>query len=293
MRLLLIPAFLFLIVNFSFGQTSSGPRLLIDDVTVLTGFSGEASFPVSFSDFEKLAPQSDLMRGDYSDYRASRSSTNPYGGALSILMGLRFRGSDGESYRSNPRLRLGVSYMSSNMLSQTYFKTTRTPYDTLTSSATGDMIFIDSVNNQYLQMDYNYRQLRLDASLIFSTNPASRWSLYGGLGVSSGLSVNASTDISFSEYDQTDGQYRYFDGRYRDGEYVSESFRNETSFATMVYVPMGVDFRLGKKRAFWKQLHLCYELRPMVHFTNIPELGSFSNVGVNSMFGLRVKWNEI
>ena len=294
MKSCLIPAFLLLCINLSFGQTTPTGKLLIDDVTVLTGFAAEAGSPVNFSDFQRLAPESDLLRGDYSEFRPRSGSSNPFGGAFSVLLGLRFRESNGENYRSNPRLRLGVSYVSSTMLSHSYFQSTTTPYDTLTSSATGEMIFVDSVNNKNLNMDYQYQQIRLDVSLIFSTNPASRWSLYGGLGVSSGLSVNASSEIAYSEYDQTSRNDYFRDNIYfSDDEYIQESFQNETNFSTMVYVPLGVDFRLGKNKPFWKQLHLVYELRPMVQFTNIPELGNYSNVGINSMFGLRVKWNEI
>jgi hypothetical protein len=63
-------------------------------------------------------------------------------------------------------------------------------------------------------------------------------------------------------------------------------FTNKKKFACAAYVPLGVDFRIGKKRAFWKRTHLFYELRPSV--TTIPELRTFANAGVQQGIGLRV-----
>src|SRR5690606_33840629 len=134
------------------------------------------------------------------------------------------------------------------------------PYDTLTSSQTGQVVYIDSVYTQNYSMDYVSEQLRLDGSVIFRTNPEGRWSLYAGIGFTVGLSVNATTEIYYSKYGrietrypngQTSHSYQY----YYPGSYISktETFRNKTNFSVSPYIPMGVDFRIGKKREFWKR----------------------------------------
>jgi len=54
---------------------------------------------------------------------------------------------------------------------------------------------------------------------------------------------------------------------------------------------LGIDFRIGKKREFWKRTHLFYELRPGINVTSIPELRPITNASVQHGIGLRVSWN--
>ena len=68
----------------------------------------------------------------------------------------------------------------------------------------------------------------------------------------------------------------------------SERNINKNTYGYATYLPMGVDFRIGNKREFFKQLHVFYEARPFVNYTYIPELGGINSVGIKSALGLRV-----
>ena len=109
-----------------------------------------------------------------------------------------------------------------------------------------------------------------------------------------GLSIKASTDIDYTRSSST--EIIYSDGTSNshhtyDERYESEVFINENISAFSVYLPMGIDFRMGRKKEFWKRLHLFYEIRPGIDFIKIPELGNFSNGSFQNGFGLKVSWN--
>jgi hypothetical protein len=56
------------------------------------------------------------------------------------------------------------------------------------------------------------------------------------------------------------------------------------------YLPLGVDFRIGNKRDFWKRIHLFYEARPSINMTAIPELRTITNASIFHGLGVKVKW---
>jgi hypothetical protein len=171
------------------------------------------------------------------------------------------------------------------------FKEERKPYDTLISTQTGDAYYVDSVDAKNLNMSYTADQLRLDGSLIFRTDPAARWSLHAGIGLSAGMSMNAQTEILYMHKKYTEMQFVEFsngDGFYDTDNFESENFRNKPSFGFSAYVPMGIDFRMGNKREFWKHTHLFYEMGPGVNVTVIPEMRTLTNMSLRHGFGLRV-----
>ena len=212
------------------------------------------------------------------------------------MLGLQFSDKQKSAYKANPLLRLGISYFSGTSITSAFYKEERFPYDTLTSSQTGQVIYIDSINSKSYSMNYSSEQLRLDASLIFRTNPEARWSLFAGIGVNAGLSINASTDIYFNRYESSDTRFINGNGSSPYGysntdNSKSENFKNKSNFGLSTYIPMGVDFRIGKKKEFWKRTHLFYELRPGVNITSIPELRTITNSSIQHGIGLRVSWN--
>jgi hypothetical protein len=72
------------------------------------------------------------------------------------------------------------------------------------------------------------------------------------------------------------------------GENIVEYFENKMNFSTSIFIPMGVDFRMGKNREFWKRLHLYYEMKPSITYTAIPELKRITTVNLINSFGIKV-----
>lgn len=270
----------------------SQAQMHLSDFSVYVGANTSGDMGSS-EDFQLLAPNSTLLQNDFSSF-------NSYGGyeginsnaRISFMLGFDFNKSGDESKSLTPQLRIGLTYTNGISLYNSYYKDERFPYDTLTSSRTGNQTYVDSVSYEGYDMNYHSDNIMLDVSLVFRTNPEARWSFYGGVGVMGGVSVNSTTTIYHYEdaYIEQSGNGNYYGGGYYNDEYSNqlETVRNENSFLISGYVPMGVDFRLGKRGELWKRTHLFFEIRPSLNINNIPELGTLTQGSVHHGFGIRI-----
>lgn len=236
-------------------------------------------------DIALITPGSILLAGgladhDYSD-DAYEDATGMFEAGISLYP-CRKTG------RRGPELRMGFLYGGRSSLGGYFQRTTRTPYDTLTSSQTGQVYYVDSVYRSTYAVNYSAERFGLNASLIWRTK--GRWSVYGGVGLAGGLLMNARTKVYRNIYDSVDGPAigpadGYY-GQYRtDGG--SESYRNGTGWWMSLYAPIGIDFQIARHSPFWSRAHLFYELRPQLLFQGTPELGTGTSFGVQSVFGVR------
>ena len=270
------------------GQADKLGNLTVTDAFVQFGSFAERTIDGSLADFRKLAPQSDILKDDLSDFSQSGGTTFTGNTALSISLGIQFKDNEQSRLKANPLLRLGLTYLSGSSLTSNYFKSGRFPIDTLVSTSTGEVFYVDSVSSESYNMEYISDQIRLDAALIWRTNPSARWSLYGGVGLAAGISLNARTEIYYNNFLYDDDFHG--SGYTRDGSFRSERIENDLNFGFMTYIPLGVDFRLGKEKEFWKRTHLFYELSPGINFTVVPELRTITNAAFRNGLGLRVNW---
>lgn len=251
------------------------------------------------ADFLKLAPNSTLLQTDLSDY-TKNGGTGPMmqmgsqiSGIHGLYVGLQFRDEPLNGFLRQPVLRLGFTFMNTSNLSAAYSNTTITPYDTLTSSQTGNQVFVDSVFNQNINMNYQTQQLRLDGALIFQTSDKYRFSFHTGIGVSLGTAISSTTRVNYWEDKYTSNNDGESFSYYTYGEasgMKSETFKNKNGFAFTGYIPVGFNMRLGKNREFWKHLNIYAEMRPGLYVTAIPELTTQTNFGLTSNLGLKIKW---
>lgn len=260
------------------------PRVRISEFHLQTGFQYYPAETSSLEDFRKLAPNSILLKEDLPSYN-SFGYYNGRGNFSSVQLGLTFKN------HPNALLRVGLSNMGVSGLQNSYSKQDYFPYDTLTSSLTGEQTFIDSVSSQSYFMNHSSRQIRLDAALIFRTDASARWSLFAGIGASLGVNYNATTYISYyrNSYinNQNGNSYNY---GYNNGSEKTESFTTKNYLTTTAYIPMGVDFRIGKNKVFWKRLHLYYEIKPSISMTQIPALRTMTTVNMTQALGLKVSF---
>ncbi|HRH66004.1 MAG TPA: hypothetical protein PLU53_06890 [Bacteroidia bacterium] len=268
--------------------------IVVGDVFLQTGFVSGGANQENLEDFRSLAPESDLLKSRTWD--AAENFRNParIKGIFSVQVGVRFNDKEKSKLKSNPLLRLGATYFAGTVFRAGFEQSDLKSSDTLISGQTGQQIFIDSVTQSDINMKYRTEQIRFDVSLLFQTNRQARWSLYGGFGITAGISINAQTMINLKEYGST--EIKYSDGSSSTHSYFSEklnkeTFRNKSNTAFSFYIPLGVDFRIGRRNEFWKKTHLFYEMRPGIELTNIPELGNFSNGSFQNGFGLKVSWN--
>lgn len=285
-----------LAITTSFCQTDDKPqneqvkkrKLKAVDAAIVPGMVFQMSPLGLFTDFQRLNPNSALLNGNMDGYTSSNGFIGNINPTFAANLGFSVANKARTEYRSNTQLRIGITFSEINMSNYLY-KTERTRFDTITSSQTGQTAYSDSITHSSYNMNYKTQQLRIDVSLIYRTDPAARWSFFGGLGIEAGESIIAYTDISYSEYStiesgiNTSGSSGGSNASFR-----SERMINKNGYGYSTYLPMGIDFRIGKKREFFKQLHVFYEARPFVGYTYIPELGGINTVGLKSCLGLRV-----
>lgn len=287
----LIGAILFFILQPNFAQEIK--TIKVSDISLLTGIMIENNPVTTIEDFRKLAPNSELLPNDLTGFKTYDNYY--YGGNFvsSIMMGIKFGDKESGNYKPNPILRVGLNYYIGQSLNQSTYKEERTPFDTLTSSNSGEKFPVDSVSYTNYQMGYRSQQIRFDASLIYRTNPAARWSLYGGVGLNVGMSFNAYTQIDYyqSSYigpeENTNIAYYNTNGNYT---YEEEQTKNETAVSYAGYLPLGVDFRISNTSEFFKRVHLFYEMRPTLNVSNIPELSTIVSPAFHQGIGLKVQW---
>jgi hypothetical protein len=273
-------------------------KLSFQDISIQRGHSKELfSTTTTLADFQKLAPQSVLLNNSLNSQAYVDANYFSQNSMFSVMAGFKFNQTQQKRDNFFPSLRLGVTYLPSTSLTGYLNQKQFLAYDTLTSSKTGQTVYQDSINSRYYQMTYFSNQLRFSGALLFSTNPKARWMLYSGIGLSAGFSLNAHTSISYSEY--TDFQTRYpdsttsgysFYGNYVKNSDKTETFKNKTNLGASLYIPFGIDFRIGKKREFWQNTHFFYEAKLGVNITSIPSIGTFTNLNIQQGLGLRYTW---
>ncbi|MEX1190837.1 MAG: hypothetical protein WED10_11560 [Brumimicrobium sp.] len=280
-----------LVSTFSYSQV---PKLKITEVYLTGGFSNNEISNASHADFQLLAPNSNILEQNAETFDNASSYYSPYrtNGGFSLQTGIQFVDKESGNLKKNPTLRLGLRYGNVNQLNGWSTTEELSAYDTLVSQNTGELHYLDSINRRTVTGNYSSEQISLDASLIFRTNQDLRWSVYGGLGLSVGFTINATTNIEYREKNDTEirgysSDYYYIE----DENIITENYRNKSSIIGSLYAPIGVDFRLGKNSPFWNMFHLFAEAQPSINFYNIPELNrteSYTTLFFNT--GIRVRW---
>lgn len=235
--------------------------------------------------FRLLAPGSVFLANDFTGYSESRWNALTANSSFSALAGFQFGNRKKEAYKINPVMRIGLHYSSSSWIQGYVQKDSLFFRDTLTSSQTGQSFYIDSVMTTGYAMDYNSDQLRLDVSAIFSTNPGLRWSFFSGFGLQGGISLQAQTSVSYFQtvFARTQNQGSFnSSNNYVRSTMQQETIRHSGNYYVGAYLPIGVDFRIGKKRELLRMFHLFAETRPSVGYKHIRGYGG--GVGVSTQF---------
>lgn len=245
----------------------------------------------TMEEFKTLAPGSQLLKADFTGYNQYNNYVSNYNSLFAVNLGFRFANKDKSAYLKNPVLRLGITYLSTTDLANSLSREDSFRSDTLISTSTGQIYYLDSTIYRSYNMRHSSDQVRLDLSLIYRTDPQARWQFYGGLGLSAGVSLKSYTTIDYMVGNNINSMnYYFYPANNQVYDYQNEYFRNSADVGVTAYVPLGIDFRMGKKRPFWKRTHLFYELRPGAGLAFIGDLGTFGNISVQQGLGLKVNW---
>ena len=280
----------FIFLGFLGASITAFSQVQLTQVHLSSGAYQQFGFtPSNITDFAPLAPGSSILMKDFSNYESEMGYYNfnyPFSMGMqtnssfqSLQVGLSLPKCQGT-------LRLGLSNFSNQLMSAygSYYETH--VVDTLISSQNGSMTFVDSTVSRNVFGNYTNQQIRLEAAYVWEMNAGERWAFSAGAGMSFGLSYQSRTSLHYTEYTNSYQGYGSYAGN-QTTTHESESYKNPMNWGANLYVPLGINFRLGTKRAFWKPWMIYSELRPQLSINSIPKAGVKFSPGIGSASGIR------
>lgn len=178
----------------------------------------------------------------------------------------------------------GVGYSAN----QNWYKMESFPLDTLTSSQTGNQIYIDSTTSHYKGRSFNSSELIVGITQRFQTNPNRRVSLHFGINAMLGFSVNE--QITTYSYEST-SVYPYFDGYYTDeqSDYQQQTVASAPSVRSLlVQVPLELSIRPWLRKEALSSLSVGVSVRPSLKYVSV--LGE-KNTSYGNWYGLLLRYS--
>jgi len=280
---------LFILIVFFGAFISSFCQVKLTQVHLSSGAYRQFGVtPSNITDFAPLAPSSSILMKDFSNYESGIGYYNfyyPFSAGMqnnssfqSLQVGLSLPKCPGT-------LRLGLSNFSNRLINANGSYYESHVVDTLISSQNGSMAFVDSTIRKSVYGSYTNQQIRMDAAYVWEMNAGVRWGFSVGFGLSFGFSYQSNTNIYYTEYINSYEGFGTYIGNQTSTE-ERETFQNPLSWGTNIYIPLGISFRLGTVREFWKPWKIYTELRPQVSFNSLPHSGVKFSPGIGSATGI-------
>lgn len=278
-------------IKVSFAQSSKKElkRFRISDIQFYRAELFQKQLELNTNDFKSLIPKSTLVNTDFNGYTISSyphvyDSYAPFIHTSSVMVGIQIRNKDKTVIKKNPILKLGLNLTEFSGRTLFVRHDDYAPYDTLKSSTTGSWFLFDSVKTKNYRMDYGYNKLQFDGSIIFRTNAQSILSIYSGVGLSIGASIDVHSNIWYTESFSTTAFYSQWDSTYWGPEDHKE---NKMNFNGSVYIPLGIDIHLFTRSKILRGLHVFYEYRFAENFISIPELRTLTYSSYQHGLGIK------
>jgi hypothetical protein len=292
---LFLAAVLLLSTTALIGQESSKKRerrLWISEIQILPGAIHSRSYPGTLEQFRILAPGSEMLANQtFEGYQSGNGYIRTHSGVFAAMLGIRFKTGKGDEYRGDPTLRIGFSFNGGTQLTYLTSHVASYPIDTLYNTQGTQVATIDSVAWKTYNMTYSSDQWNLDVSLIYRTNPKLRFSLFGGIGVTGGMSVASFARMGMHDasYIETRFKYSHFNSSWV-FDNTHDKVEAPGNISGNIYLPMGVNFRLGNKSALLRKINIFYEVRPGITLTSLEGIETLVSTRTLHGIGLRLAW---
>ena len=289
-RLLALPALLTaaLPVVAQMPDSTNAPVVAYGQAAI--GGLGSTFTPLTLTELRGITDNSRILGQDLSGHQ-EQLLVQSYGSvSIAMDLGLVLGRVKADGRRHGPELRLGYVFVPGVTTSTSWSRTDRAVYDTLTSVVTGQAYAVDSVRTSTLTAGLQASLIAFDASLLFRTRNTNRITFFGGIGVLGGAAFNSEITVEERIDRSLESASGYGELAYQEltDETRSERYAQGDGAWYGGYIPLGIDLRLGRKRGFWRMVHLYHELRPMVTFWDLPGVDVRSGVGMQGLFNLRI-----
>ncbi|GEM_PF-3597215 len=248
-----------------------------DYASASIGYSMNQTPDLPTSTLRDLAPKSLLIEQYGHFLKPEQRHRGSYANGLrEVQLNLGFRNTN----HPGQRLQFGLTYQGKMSRAATQGAAYSTTIDTLTSQNTGAQYPVDSIYAQNLIAGYSSNVLRLMTSYRFHQPIAERWSLYGGLGVSVGVTLNPHVDITYletirSNVEGLDTNTPQGYARVEESNVVTESIESDMSCSFGAFVPLGLDYTVAKWDKSINSFSLFLEAQPGLFTQYVPEGSTF------------------
>lgn len=237
----------------------------------------------SLDEFKNLGynANNDILKPDFSTYNQatiSHSSTKLY----SYLCGFQIYNKKKKAYNENFTLRLGLNFTNSNNLFNHYSNT----FIYNANSNDSDTTIFESIT-----MENKSKKLQIDGALLYNLKLNKRFTIQTGLGITSGISYNNRTTITrydFITEDETTYNYHYLTPLWYNYSYVA---RNKPSVVASTYIPLGINFQIGKAGTFLGQWSIFLEARPTLKVMTLADIKPITNAFISYGYGVKISVN--
>lgn len=258
-------------------------KLRIAEATLIIGSSGRSVSHLSLEDYRLMIPSSVILQNE-----VIASSGDPINGVFGPSVNSFFGSSVstvGMNLGLTPKsctgtVRLGVLYQGAEMVSS-FFQ------ETLSSGTFDTITMVDSTRRETYFLDTRMEHLGIDVSMVYSTH-YQRLNFFGGLGISGSASLNSKTfviHVATTEFEQDNDTYTL----QQNNVFETEIFEHKSTFQGQIYIPMGIDLTLGKKRPIFAHTCLHLEFRPTLRFQQLTNSGVKASVVSSSFLGLKYR----
>lgn len=265
-----------LVSSLLFAQGESPAKWKIQNFSLSNGFGHPEVQTVDQARLQRLNPGSDFAQLSFTGFKRQ-----PYynGNGMDFTGWIELYKKKDDGTAPHFTFRLGVSDSRYSVVGQEYAIKEEGRYDTLTSSGSGDQIFIDSSRTTIYSFDYRIHTTTLNFGTQISSNRSRRWSVYAGAEVQLGIATGRA-QYKYKAWTRYDDEEVNGIGAYH--ELISkpvqqEEYSSGIGFAAGLVAPIGVQFRIAKENSFFTHTRLFMEFRPTLSMVSVPEGGSFTS----------------
>lgn len=241
------------------------------------------------AEFFNIVPRSDLLNQNFENFGSSDVTKFSPSTSLGVQLGFAVKRKAEDDKKFSAVFNVGFQHASGPRLYTNALTEISTPVDTIIAFQTGQFVPIDSVVAQTYSAEMVCKQLRLDLSVVISSNPQNRLAVFCGFGVLAAQSITNLTTVKLN-------QFTYFNPTIPQvyesitAQEQIEKFRPGAVQGGGCYVPLGFRLRISNEHPFWSKVNLKLEMRPTLLMNNIPGLGRYWQTQYINQFGISYAW---
>jgi hypothetical protein len=265
--------------------------------SVSVGTTLMSGFPADSFAFQSLSRKDDpSLHPNLNGYTKGDYFSIDGGAEFSIAAGFRFLKKGKSSYNDRAVLRFSLNYSSNDYLSNSYYYSNSVRFDTLNGSTAS--VFLDSVYHYNYNFSFEIRQVGVEASLMYNTNPEKLFGLYGGFSFGQYFSTLNTVNASYSRYaiimqsNSSGGQNTVYSNQgftfTNDTNHYYVVLEAKNSFSTRIGIPVGVTFKLAKTKKVLKNIQFFLETRPGLDVTAVSGYRTWVRPRFSAGTGVRV-----